>query len=124
MKYKLDDDTKQILIKQLKFYREKRTFSQDFMAERIGITQPLYNRIENGSREMTINTLIKITEILDISMDSLFAKEENTDTITKNMLALLKGKSQSDLEIVEEAMKTLLESLEKSRESAIINYSM
>ncbi len=124
MKYKLDDDTKQILIKQLKFYREKRTFSQDFMAERIGITQPLYNRIENGSREMTINTLIKITEILDISMDSLFAKEENTDTITKNILALLKGKSRSDLEIVEEAMKTLLESLEKSRESAIINYSM
>lgn len=121
MKYKLDDDTKQILIKQLKFYREKRTFSQDFMAERIGITQPLYNRIENGSREMTINTLIKITEILDISMDSLFAKEENTDTITKNMLALLKGKSQSDLEIVEDVMKTLLESLEKSGESAIIN---
>ena len=73
---------------------------------------------------MTINTLIKITEILDISMDSLFAKEENTDTITKNILALLKGKSQGDLEIVEEAMKTLLESLEKSRESAIINYSM
>lgn len=121
MKYKLDDDTKQILIKQLKFYREKRNFSQDFMAERIGITQPLYNRIENGSREMTINTLIKITEILDISMDSLFAKEENTDTITKNILALLKGKSQSDLEIVEDVMKTLLESLEKSRESAIIN---
>lgn len=124
MKYKLDDNTKQILIKQLKFYREKRTFSQDFMAEHIGITQPLYNRIENGSREMTINTLIKITEILDISMDSLFAKEENTDTITKNILALLKGKSQGDLEIVEEAMRTLLESLEKSRESAIINYSM
>lgn len=37
------------------------------------------------------------------------------------MLALLKGKSQSDLEIVEDVMKTLLESLEKSRESAIIN---
>ena len=48
MKYKLDDDTKQILIKQLKFYREKRNFSQDFMAEHIGITQPLYNKIENG----------------------------------------------------------------------------
>ena len=121
MKYKSDDNTKQILIKQLKFYREKRNFSQDFIAEHIGITQALYNKIENGSRDMTINTLIKITEILDISMDSLFAKEENTDTITKNMLALLKGKSQSDLEIVEEAMKTLLESLEKSRESAIIN---
>ena len=121
MKYKLDDDTKQTLIKQLKLYREKRNFSQDFVAERIGITQPLYNKIENGSREMTINTLVKITKILDISMDSLFAKAENTDTITKNILALLKGKSQSDLEIVEDVMKTLLESLEKSRENAIIN---
>ena len=120
MKYKLDDNTKQILIKQLKFYREKRNFSQDFIAEHIGITQPLYNKIENGSREMTINTLVKITEILGISMDSLFA-EADDDTIIRNILALLKGKSRSDLEIVEDVMKTLLESLEKSRESAIIN---
>lgn len=75
MKYKLDDNTKQILIKQLKFYREKRNFSQDFIAEHIGIIQPLYNKIENGSREMTINTLIKITEILDISMDSLLRQK-------------------------------------------------
>lgn len=121
MKYKLDDEIKQILIKQLKFYREKRNFSQDFIAEHIGITQPLYNKIENGSREMTINTLVKVTEILDISMDSLFAEADNADTIIKNILALLKGKSQSDLEIVEDVMKTLLASLEKSRESAIIN---
>lgn len=121
MKYKLDDEIKQILIKQLKFYREKRNFSQDFVAEHIGITQPLYNKIENGSREMTINTLVKVTDILDISMDSLFAEEDSADTIMKNILALLKGKSQSDLEIVEDVMKTLLESLEKSRESAIIN---
>lgn len=121
MKYKLDDEIKQILIKQLKFYREKRNFSQDFVAEHIGITQPLYNKIENGSREMTINTLVKITDILDISMDSLFAEEDSADTIMKNILALLKGKSRSDLEIVEDVMKTLLESLEKSRESAIIN---
>lgn len=70
---------------------------------------------------MTINTLVKVTDILDISMDSLFAEEDSADTIMKNILALLKGKSQSDLEIVEDVMKTLLESLEKSRESAIIN---
>ena len=98
MKYKLDDDAKQILIKQLKFYREKRNFSQDFMAEHIGITQPLYNKIENGSREMTVNTLVKVAEILGISMDSLFDEDKNV--IMNNIIALLKGKSQSDLEIV------------------------
>lgn len=91
------------------------------MAERIGITRFFYNKIENGSREMTINTLVKITGILDISMASLFAKAENTDTITENILALLKGKGKMDLELVEDIMKTLLESLEKLRESAIIN---
>lgn len=100
MKYKLDDDTKQILIKQLKFYREKRNFSQDFMAEHIGITQPLYNKIENGSREMTVNTLVKVAEILGISMDSLFAVDEDKNVIMNNIIALLKGKSQSDLEIL------------------------
>ena len=91
------------------------------MAERIGITRFFYNKIENGSREMTIDTLVKITGILDISMASLFAKAENTDTITENILALLKGKGKRDLELVEDIMKTLLESLEKSRKSAIIN---
>lgn len=100
MKYKLDDDAKQILIKQLKFYREKRNFSHDFMAEHIGITQPLYNKIENGSREMTVNTLVKVAEILGISMDSLFAVDEDKNVIMNNIIALLKGKSQSDLEIV------------------------
>lgn len=100
MKYKLDDDTKQILIKQLKFYREKRNFSQDFMVEHIGITQPLYNKIENGSREMTVNMLVKVAEILGISMDSLFAVDEDKNVIMNNIIALLKGKSQSDLEIV------------------------
>ena len=106
---------------EIKLFIQKRNFSQDFVAERIGITRFFYNKIENGSREMTINTLVKITGILDISMASLFAKAENTDTITENILALLKGKGKMDLELVEDIMKTLLESLEKSRKSAIIN---
>lgn len=70
------------------------------MAEHIGITQPLYNKIENGSREMTVNTLVKVAEILGISMDSLFAVDEDKNVIMNNIIALLKGKSQSDLEIV------------------------
>ena len=54
-------------------------------------------------------------------MDSLFAVDEDKYLIMNYIIALLKGKSQSDLVIVYDVMSTLLESLEKSRESAIIN---
>jgi transcriptional regulator with XRE-family HTH domain len=120
MKYKLDSEVKQRLIKNILFYREKMNLTQDFMAHNIGITQPLYNKIENRSREMTVNTLVKITEILGISMDSLFAEEDDNVTMN-NIIALLKGKNEKDLEIVEDVMRTLVKALENSRESDIIN---
>lgn len=120
MKYKLDSEVKQRLIKNILFYREKMNLTQDFMAHNIGITQPLYNKIENGSREMTVNTLVKITEIFGISMDSLFAEEDDNVTMN-NIIALLKGKNEKDLEIVEDVMRTLVKALENSRESDIIN---
>lgn len=49
---------------------------------------------------MTVNTLVKVAEILGISMDSLFTVDEDKNVIMNNIIALLKGKSQSDLEIV------------------------
>ena len=49
---------------------------------------------------MTVNTLVKVAEILVISMDSLFTVDEDKNVIMNNIIALLKGKSQSDLEIV------------------------
>ena len=50
--------------------------TQRQMAERLGIAQPSYIRYENGRAEPTIENLVKIADILDVSIDSLCGRKE------------------------------------------------
>ena len=59
-----------ILIRQK---RQEKGISQNQLAKLVGISQPYMNQIETGVRNPTLPTLMKICEILDIS---LFGKED------------------------------------------------
>lgn len=56
--------------------RESNHLTQRDMAERIGITQPSYIRYENGKSEPTLENLVHIAEILDVSIDYLLGKSD------------------------------------------------
>ena len=56
--------------------RESNHLTQRDMAERIGITQPSYIRYENGKSEPTLENLVRIAEILDVSIDYLLGKSD------------------------------------------------
>ena len=53
--------------------RQEKVISQNQLAKLVGISQPYMNQIETGVRNPTLPTLMKICEILDIS---LFGKED------------------------------------------------
>ena len=53
--------------------RQEKGISQNQLAKLVGISQPYMNQIETGVRNPTLPTLMKICEILDIS---LFGKED------------------------------------------------
>ena len=46
------------------------------MAEKLNIVQPSYIRYENGTAEPSQETLIKIAEIFDVSVDYLLGRKE------------------------------------------------
>ena len=50
--------------------------TQREMAEKLGISQPSYIRYENGSSEPTLENLVKIAEIFDVSTDFLLGKAD------------------------------------------------
>jgi len=50
----------------LQFFREMKNYTQGYMAEQIGISQPQYNNIENGKTEITIDKLEKIANVLEV----------------------------------------------------------
>lgn len=58
----------------LKRKRELFGCTQKQMAELIGITPRSYQRYESGEREPNIDTLIKIADFFEISLDDLVGR--------------------------------------------------
>lgn len=52
----------------IKKYRDQKGFSQDFMAEQLGISQNAFHKIETGQTKLKANTLQQIADILEIDI--------------------------------------------------------
>ena len=48
--------------------REEKGFSQNQLSKLLGISQPYMNQIETGARNPTLPVLMKICDVLEISM--------------------------------------------------------
>ena len=55
--------------------------SQKAMAESIGVAQSTYSLYEKGSREPNISKIIKIAEVLSVSVDDLFGVSSCNDSL-------------------------------------------
>ena len=66
-------DIKVCLGKRIKEIRKQRGFSQEFLAEKVGIEPNNLSRIENGRNYPMPGTLEAIASALDVSIDVLFA---------------------------------------------------
>ncbi|MDE6059110.1 MAG: helix-turn-helix domain-containing protein [Clostridia bacterium] len=58
---------------------EQRTlygYTQRQVAEHLGISQPSYIRYENGSSEPTLENLVKIADLYEVSVDYLLGRKE------------------------------------------------
>ena len=49
--------------------------TQREVAARLGVSQPSYIRYENGTSEPTIENLIKLADLFDVSLDYLCGRE-------------------------------------------------
>ncbi|CEN40867.1 DNA-binding helix-turn-helix protein [Capnocytophaga canimorsus] len=55
--------------------RIEKGISQEMMASELGISQSAYAKIENGQQKLPIRMLMRIANILDVPIDSLFEKK-------------------------------------------------
>ena len=63
----------------LKRLRDKRKWTKVQAAKAIGITPGAYGNYEYGNREPNIETLVKISEVFDVSIDYLILGMNDTD---------------------------------------------
>lgn len=62
----------------LKFLREERKLTQARLAELIGVGARAYNRWERGNFVPQLDTLIKIADVLNITLDELTGRSKAT----------------------------------------------
>ncbi len=61
-----------IIIKNIRFERLKKEYSQEVMASLLNISQNAYSKIENGKTTLTVKRLQEIALILEVPIDKFF----------------------------------------------------
>ena len=73
----MNEDVREILVKigeVLKIRRKELNISQEKLANTIGIDRKHLSAIENGRQNMTLSTLYKVTNALNITIYEVFSK--------------------------------------------------
>lgn len=63
----------------IKDLRERKKYSQEYLAKKLSITQPAYAQMESGQTKINIDKLEKIAEALDTKVEDILRlkKQEN-----------------------------------------------
>lgn len=72
-------DVIEILAKRLKELRQENNYSQKEIAELMGIAQVTYSHYELGRRSISIQNLVKIAKIYNVSVDYLLGLSDKKD---------------------------------------------
>lgn len=87
------------LYKKLRLLREQNRFSQEQLADELGISRPTYMQIEKGERELTISEAKKLAGIFGLSLENFLG-----DAIPPSREVVLepakKEQKESDIRIV------------------------
>ena len=91
--------------------RQAAGLSQSELAERCALSVSFLGHIERGSRKMSLETLVSICEVLNLSADYLLQDEleENEISKIKELEALWKDVSPSKQELAVPMIKAVLE---------------
>lgn len=117
----------------IKNIRELKDFTQEYMAEQLGITQAAYSKIETGQTKLTPNKISDIAEIFDMDASDLMAYDMqkyfnsfNNVKVSNNGSTITQDETIKNLydEVValHKDKITLLEKLLNSTERDLIKY--
>ena len=57
----------------IKSIRELKNYTQEYMADQLGVTQAGYSKIEKGKTSLSYEKLVEIGKILDVSVEDIIS---------------------------------------------------
>ncbi|MCF7794928.1 DUF4065 domain-containing protein [Patescibacteria group bacterium] len=95
----------------LKKLRQEQDISQDFLAEKIGVSRPTYAQIENGARDMSVKEAQKLAQFFGLSLENFL----NGKKIPESKVELEKTKKPK-IQKIEKRISVPQEKVEKFKE--------
>ncbi len=88
--------------------RNELSLTREQMAELADIGVGFYGQLEVGTSQMSIDTLIKLSRSMHVSMDYIVLGEKDEDTDPNAVIALLQQCSPRELKLAEQVLKLFL----------------
>ncbi|WP_050551806.1 helix-turn-helix domain-containing protein [Clostridium tunisiense] len=100
-----------MLGKRIKNAREIKKLTQEKLAEIIGVSTVYISHLEIGSKTPSLETLIKISNVLEVSIDYLLANNLNTsvDYLKGDLAKILNSCSAKDISLILAVAKAIIE---------------
>lgn len=112
----------------IKNFRELKNFTQEYMAEKLGISQAAYSKIESGATKLSYSKVVDIAKVFEVQVEELLAfdsqkyfnsfnnvKGSNNGSVTINV-------EEGDIKTLYEDKIKLLEKLLYITESELNKY--
>ena len=116
-------------INKIKNIRELKNYTQEYMAEKLGLTQAGYSKIEKGNTSLSYEKLVEIGKILDVTVEDIISFDydkyfNNFNRITgnNNGSILINTENTSTLKELYEDKIRLLEKLLNKTEIELGRY--
>lgn len=89
--------------KRIKELRKKIGYTQESFASEIGISHRTYSGIESGAHSTSIDTLVEISKVLNVSLDYIILEKQD--------VGMINGVPEEKRELVGKILKGILENL-------------
>ncbi len=103
-------DLKQMIGARIKDIRNKQGITQEQLSERVGINTKYLSSIERGKENPTLNTLLKLTQSLDVNLDEMFSNLQIEDPAKRKSLiiSLLDEADDEQLKLVYKILSAVI----------------
>ena len=112
---------KKIVGQNLKLFREASNYTQQEVADKLGIDRGAYANYESGNREMPFKLLSQIGDIYGINLSVLF--EEETANLEKDFICAFRkskisGEDQKEINLFKTAVSNYMKVITLSKDEA------
>ena len=96
--------------------RVKRNYTQDYIAECTGLSNPHISNIETGNTKLSLPTIIKIANVLSVTVDELLCDNviKSEFVFTKEIANVLTDCNENEIYLISELAKAAKSALRRN----------